>query len=176
MIEKKVVLVVAYEGYQHMEYNETKKVLTTAKIQVITASDKMGYALALNGSTTAVNVTLNTLNVTDYDGIFFIGGPGALEHLDNDPSYRIIQKAAQGGLVFGAICISTRILAYAGVLTNRRATGWNGDKQLEKIYREYDAVYAPEAVVVDGNCITAADPQAANDFGQSIVKGIRSQE
>jgi putative intracellular protease/amidase len=172
MIEKKVVLVVAYQGYQQIEYNDTKAALIAAKIKVITASDKAGYALAVNGSSAKVDVVLNHLKVEDYDGIFFIGGPGALEHLDNDLSHAILRKAALAKKLFGAICIATRILAYADILAGKKATGWNDDKQLATIYREYEVIYVPEPVVVDKNCITATDPKAAKDFGNVIVKAL----
>lgn len=172
MNEKKIVLIVAYEGYHHIEYNETKKNLEQHHIKVITASDKMGFALALNGSTTCVHILLKNIDAKDYDGIFFIGGPGTLEHLDNDISYRVAQKAMQSRLLFGAICIATRILAYAGVLAHRKATGWDGDKQLAKIYKEYDAHLVPEPVVVDGSCITAQDPHASQDFAHAIANAL----
>ena len=108
--------------------------------------------------------------LSNYDGIFFIGGPGALEHLDNEKSYRLIKDAAQARMPFGAICVSTRILAKTGVLINKRATGWNDDGELNALYREYNVDYVPEDVVVDGNIVTAAGPHAAKKFGKAIVE------
>lgn len=165
----KVLLVVANEGYQHIEYGIPKKILIDAEIYVETASDNAIPAIAKDGSTAQVDVTLDKVDPDEYDGIFFIGGPGALEHLDNDWSYRIIRHAAQNGIPLGAICISTRILAKAGILTNRKATGWDGDGELAELYKEYDVEYVRKNLVIDKNIITAAGPQAAQEFGEQIV-------
>ncbi len=165
----KALLVVANEGYQHIEYGIPKKILIDAGIDVETASDSAIPAIAKDGSTTKVDVTLDKVDPDLYDGIFFIGGPGALEHLDNEWSYRIIRHAAQNGIPLGAICISTRILAKAGIMAGRKATGWNGDGELDALYKEYDVEYIKKNVVVDKNIITATKPDAAQEFGEAIV-------
>ena len=167
---KKVLLVVAQEGYQQVEYGESKDVLESAGIVVVVASTMSGAAIAKDGSSTTVDILLSDVKASDYDGVFFIGGPGALEYLDNEMSYRVIKDAAQAGIPFGAICVSTRILAKTGLLINKKATGWDGDGLLKALYREYNVDYVPEDIVVDGNIVTAVGPQAAKDFGKAIVK------
>lgn len=169
MTRGKVLFIVAHDGYQQVEYNETKKILEEAGFTVVTASNLEGTATAKDGSTTPVNLTLDTVNVSNYDGIFFIGGPGTLEHLDTKESHDIIKRALNKHLPLGAICVATRILAKAGALTRKRATGWNGDNELEKFYEAYDVKYLPEPVVVEENIITATNPDAAKTFGQEIV-------
>jgi len=165
----RVVLVVAHEGYQHKEYDDTKAVLEGAGIEVVTTSDGSGMATADDGSTTGVDVLLSAVDPRYYAGIFFIGGPGSLIHLDNPTSYQLAQQAKQTGRVFGAICASPRILARGGVLQGRRATGWNGDGRLEAIFSNHDVTYVPQQVVVDGRIITADGPMSARAFGQAIV-------
>ena len=172
----KILLIVAHEGYQPIEYNETKKILEDAGFIITTASDKSGTATDSEGGKTPVNLTLSQVKVADYDGIFFIGGPGALEHLDTKESYRIIKEVSQKYLPFGAICIATRILAKANALTRKRATGWNGDNELEKFYESYDVIYLPEPVVVTDNIITATGPAAAKIFGQEIISLIHNNK
>ncbi len=169
MANAKVLLIVAHEGYQPTEYAEPKKILEDAGFAVVTASDKAGTATDKDGKTTPVDLTLKEVNVKDYEGIFFIGGPGALEHLDTKESYRIIKDSSDKHLPLGAICISTRILAKAGGLTRKRATGWDGDNELKEIYETYDVKYLPEPVVVEENIVTAVGPSSAKTFGQEIV-------
>jgi len=172
----KILFVVAHEGYQPVEYGEPKKILQDAGFQVITASDKPGSAKDKDGKITEVDLTTKEVNVDDYDGIFFIGGPGTMECLDNEDSYRIIKKAVEKHKPLGAICLATRILAKAGALTRHRATGWNGDNELEKIYAEYDVKYLPEPVVVEENIITAVGPSAAKTFGQEIMAVLHNNK
>ena len=172
-MKKKVLLVVAQEGYQQVEYNEPKKILEDAGINVVTASTMSGAAIAKDGSSTKVDVLLSNVDVSSYDGIFFIGGPGALENLDNEASYRVIKDAAKLAKPLGAICVSPRILVKTGILTNKRATGWNDDHELDSIFRAYNVDYVPDDVVVDGNIITAVGPQAAKAFGKAILDLVK---
>lgn len=166
---KNVVLVVAFDGFQQMEYAHTKAKIEAAGFTVITASTKKGAAVAKDGSTAAVDILIQDIDPQKYAGIFFIGGPGALDDLDNDQSYQLIQKSAALHKPLGAICISTRILAHAGILEGKKATGWNGDNQLPAIYKEHNVIYTQEPVTVDGTIITAVGPDQAHDFGKAIV-------
>jgi protease I len=165
---KKILLVVAGEGFQHQEYFDTAKVLVDAGFVVVTASDRAQIAIAKNGMQVAVDVLLEKVDPINFDGIFFIGGPGALEHLDNQESNRILNEVMILERPYGAICIAPRILARAHVLVGKRATGWDGDEELAKIFAQNNVAYIREPVVVDGNIVTANGPAAAHDFGEAI--------
>lgn len=172
----KVLLVIAHDGYQTKEYNEPKQILTDAGFEVITASDKPGTASDNEGKTTEIDITLDDVKVNEYDGIFFIGGPGSLEHLDNEKSYKIIKEASKKHLPLGGICAATRILAKAYALTRKRATGWDGDNELKAIYETYDVKYTPEPVVVEENIITATGPEAAKTFATEIISLLHNNK
>ena len=176
MTNNPVLLVVAHEGYQQIEYTVPKKILLDQEFTVVTASNKSGAAIGKDGSTTTVDIVLDDVKNNDYQGIFFIGGPGALENLDNKTSYEIIQQAAQDHLPLGAICVSTRILAYAQVLEGKQATGWDGDNKLAQIYSKHGVTYVREKVVVDENIITATGPEAAEEFGKKIVEMLQDNK
>lgn len=169
-MSQKVLLIIASDGYQPVEYGTPKQILEESGILVVTASDKSGIATASDGSSTTVNITLPQVNPTDYDGIFFVGGPGALEHLDNQESNRILNEMMVLQKPYGAICVSPRILAKANVLTGKQATGWNDDHELETLFANNNVTYVPEPVVTDGVVITASGPAAAAEFGRAIVK------
>ena|SRR3990167_6720127 len=176
MASATVLLIIAHHGYQPVEYGEPKKILKDAGYKVVTASDKAGTATDKDGGTTHVDLTLAQVKPEQYEGIFFIGGPGALEHLDVAASYAIIKKAIERHIPLGAICVATRILAKANALTRKRATGWNGDNELEKLYATFDVIYLNEPVVVQDNVITAVGPSAAKTFGQEIVALLDSNK
>lgn len=170
MKTKKVLFVIAHEGYQPVEYNEPKKIIEDAGFHVITASNKPGTATATDGSTTPVDIVLDKVRINDYDGVIFIGGSGTLDNLDNEQSYQLIQQAEKNYKVIGAICIATRILAKAAILNSKKATGWDGDGALAKIYEHYNVSYLPEInVVTDDMTITATGPKVAKNFGHEIV-------
>ena len=165
-----VALVVASHDYQPVEYSVPKKILEHSGITVLTVSDKPGTAVAKDGSTTPVDITLDKITLTDFDALFFIGGPGAMEHLDNQTSYTLIQQTAEAKKPFGAICASTRILAKSGVIQGKRVTGWDSDNLLSDILKDAQALYIKKDVVVDGNIITATGPNAAQEFGAQILR------
>lgn len=169
MATNTILFVIAHQGYQPVEYEVPKKLIEQAGFQIFTASNNLGTAVASDGSTTGVDFLISSVNAANYDGIFFIGGPGALENLDNQDSYDLLTAASHQKKVIGAICVSTRILAHAGILKGRHATGWNGDNLLGGIYKEYDVHYDPKEVIVDDTVITAIGPSAAREFGERII-------
>lgn len=173
---KKVIFVVAHIGFQHIEYNTPKRILEAAGVTVVTASIKPGAAIAGNNSTTPVDVTTDKVNMHDYDGIFFVGGPGALTDLDNAASHHLIAQAKKLNKPMGAICISVRILAKAGALTGKKATGWDGDHALRGILEGHGAVYEEGSpVVTDGLIVTASGPAAAEKYGEGIIRVLNKQ-
>lgn len=171
---KKIALIIAHNGYQQVEYNSPKKLFENAGIMVITASNLPGVAVAKDGSTTKVDITVNELDPADYDGIFFIGGPGALENLDNLTSHALAQKIAKTKKIWGAICISPRILATSGVLTGKKATGWDDDGELADLFKAHGVIYSKQGVVVDGNLITATGPGTALAWAEEILRVMGS--
>lgn len=167
---KKVVLVIASEGFQPIEYGVTKDILEEAGVAVITASDKPGGAVATDNSVTSVDITIPQIIVSDYDGIFLIGGSGAMEKLDNVTVYKLLHEVVKTSIPYGAICIATRILAKAKVITGKEATGWNSDNALLAIFNAYNVTYVDKDVVIDGILVTATGPEAAELFGKAIIR------
>lgn len=168
---KKVLLVVAQKDYQPLEYSIPKEILELAGVQVVTVSNQIGVAHSVQDyNQVNVEVSLDSVEVKDFDGLFFIGGPGALEYLDNEIVYNLLQAWQKTDKPYGAICISPRILAKAGVLENKKVTGWNGDGKLEDILLGSGAIYVKESVVRDGNVVTADGPSSAEEFGEKILE------
>lgn len=172
-----IILVIASVGFQPREYHDTKAALETAGLKVITASnlrDDKGKAVSSEGAKVKVDLLIDEIDLKTCSGIFLIGGPGALEHLDTDPVKQLMQQAADLEMPYGAICIAPRILAEAGLLNNRKATGWNDDGKLPAIFSDYNVtgVFKPKAVVIDGHVVTATGPSAATEFGEAIARVV----
>ena len=172
---EKVAMIIAFTDFKDEEYFVTKKILENNGIEITTVSNKEGTASGTDGDEAKVDITLNELRVEDYNGIVFIGGPGCLENLDNDDSYRIATEAAEKNKVLGSICISPVILAKAGVLKGRKAKVWSSAlyKQSIEALKNNGAVYQNEDVVADGNIITANGPSAAEKFGMTIAAKLK---
>lgn len=164
-----VVFIVAHNGYQAIEYGVAKKLLEQAGIRVITASNGPSPATAHDGTQCSVDLLIEDIDLATIDGIFIVGGPGALDALNTPSVHTLIQQAANEHKKIGAICISSRILAQAGVLENKQATGWNGDNELADIFKRYNVHYKPVDVVRDGDILTATGPEATREYGEQII-------
>jgi protease I len=169
---KKVVFIVASEGFQPVEYAVPKKLLEQAGIAVETASNKLAPAIAKDGSTTNVDYLVQNIPLDTIDGIFIVGGPGSMEHLNNAHTHKILKDAVAARKKIGAICVAPRILAEAGVLEGKQATGWNQDNALAGIFKEYGVHYKMQDVVRDEDIITATGPDASREYGEQIISMI----
>lgn len=168
--EKKVLLVIAHEGFQPVEYSASRAAIESAGHAVLVASDGDGEANStLDFLPAKIDINLKDAKAFDYHGVFIVGGPGALDHLDNEETYRLMRETKTAGILWGAICIAPRILARAGLLKGKKATGWDGDGKLAEIFSGAGAEYIREPVVVDGKLFTANGPKAAEEWGTAIV-------
>ena len=171
---KKVLMIVAGRDFKDEEYFKSREVLERAGFVFQVASDIPGTAYGVDGGQASVDLTLDEVRVGDYDAIVFIGGPGALKHLDNETSYKIVQEAVSQDKILAAICIAPSILAKAQVLSGKKATVWTSplDKSAKKVLEENGAIFIDQFVVQDGKIITGNGPAAAQEFAETIVKAF----
>ncbi|MGC9049073.1 MAG: DJ-1/PfpI family protein [Patescibacteria group bacterium] len=175
ILDKQVLIVIAFQGFQDLEYSKTREILEKAGAKVVVASSSLGKASGKFGAQTKVEVLINEIKIDDYEAIIFIGGPGAVEYIENQAAHRLAKEAIKADKVVAAICIAPAILAKAGVLSGKKATVWSSifDQEPIKILQENGAQYLDQDVVVDGKIITANGPNAAEKFGQAIVEQLR---
>ena len=169
---KKIAIIVAFKDFRDEEYFVPKEILEGAGAEVKTASNKMGRALGADGGEVEIDLLVSEINPADFDAIIFIGGPGCLENLDNENSYKVVQDTVSQNKVLASICISPTILAKAGVLQGKKATVWTSpmDKSAARILEDNGAIYQDKDVVVDGKIITGNGPGASREFGEKIVE------
>jgi len=171
---KNIAIIISFKDFRDEEYFIPKQILKRAGAKIITVSNSTGTALGVEGGEAQVNILLENLKVEDFDAIVFIGGPGALKYLDNEISYKIVKDTVSQNKLLAAICISSVILAKAGVLENKNATVWSSslDKSAVKTLKENSANYEEKSVVIDGRIITGNGPLAAKEFGEKIVEAL----
>jgi protease I len=165
MKEIKVVMIIAKTNFRDEEYLRPKEILTKAGIKVVTASSSLGKAVGMLGATVEVEATIDKINVSDYDGIIFVGGSGAVEYWDNKVAHKIVQETVNQNKVLAAICIAPVTLARAGVLKNKKSTVFPSETAELK---NFGAVCTNNKVETDGKIVTASGPEAAVLFGEKI--------
>jgi len=167
---KKAAMFIAFQGFRDEEYTEPKRILEEAGVKVTTVSTAKGLARGKFRVTAQVDKTVEEIDPADYDALTLVGGPGALEQLDNGKVHKLFQLAAARGKVIGAICISPVVLAHAGLLKGKKATVFpDGAEELKKA----GADYAGGDVVVDGLLVTADGPVPAKKYGQALVELLK---
>lgn len=174
---KKAVLVIASQGFQDSEYAETKKELDQAGIETVVVSSIKGEARGKSGENVLIDRTLEEMEQENFDALIFIGGPGALEYVNDPVAHQLIKQSFEQKKLIAAICIAPEILAKAGVLKGKKATVWSSsiDQSPVKFLEESGAEYLDQMVVIDGNIITANGPAAASSFGKKIAETLLNQ-
>lgn len=174
LLGKKAALVIAFRDFRDEEYFIPKQILEGAGLEVKTVSTQTGLAIGSLGQKTQVDLILTDFNPVNFDAVIFVGGPGCLDNLDNENSYRVLNETVTQDKLLASICISPVILAKAGVLSGKKATVWSSalDKTSIKTLEENGAIYQDDQVVQDGKIITANGPSAAEEFGQMILETL----
>lgn len=174
---KKVAMIIAFRDFRDAEYFVPKEILEKAGAKITTVSTKLGTAIGADGGDNKVDILLKNLNLADFDAVVFIGGPGCLQYLDNESSYRIAKETVQQNKVLGSICVGPVILAKANVLEGKKATVWSSpmDRGTIRTLEEGGAIYQEEPVVVDGKLVTANGPAAAQEFGEKLVEALTGE-
>jgi len=175
--DKKIAMIIAFRDFRDAEYFVPKEILEAAGAEIKTASNKMGRAIGADGGDVEIDLLVENLNPAEFDTTIFIGGPGCLENLDNENSYRVARETISQNKVLASICISPVILAKAGVLKGKKATVWSSpmDRGPVKILQNNGAIYEDKPVVVDGKIITGNGPGAAEEFGQAIIEVLTKE-
>ena len=169
----KILMVIAQENYHPIEYGAPKKVFEEAGMEVVTASKKVGTCTDKEGGTTEATVSIEDVNVSNYDAVVFVGGSGARNYQHDVQAHLTAQEALNRDKVLAAICIAPTILAYAGVLDGKKATVHTGDGVADKTLTEKGATYTGESVTVDGKIVTANGPEAAEEFAKKVLEVLK---
>lgn len=101
------------------------------------------------------------VNVDDFDGVFWVGGGGCLEYLQNLEAKHLCQTFLEQQKIIGAICAAPRLLLHWGFLKGHKCTGWNGDYELNERAKKGNAIFIDAHVYIDGKFITADGPDSA---------------
>jgi protease I len=167
----RVLMVIAPEDFRDEELLEPKKLLTEAGAQVTVASTREGEASGMLGATIKPDAVVDSLKAADYHAVVVVGGMGSPTHLWNHSHvHKLLKETHTAGRVVGAICLSGAVLANAGVLAGKRATVWATDAALQ----QGNARYVKEHVVHDGNVVTADGPEAAPEFGRTLITALKN--
>jgi peptidyl-prolyl cis-trans isomerase A (cyclophilin A) len=167
---KKVLFVVAPRDFRDEEYFQPKKILNEAGIKVVTASLIMGELQGSMGAKTKSDIIISDAKAGDYDAVVFIGGPGTPVLWNNPAAQNLAKETVNNNKLLAAICLAPNTLGKAGLLKGKQVTGFESIKgELASAGAHFTGAH----VEVDGKLITASGPEAAEEFGFAVLKGIQ---
>ncbi|MDD5040961.1 MAG: DJ-1/PfpI family protein [Candidatus Peribacteraceae bacterium] len=174
-MSKKALLILAQQNYQDREYERTRAEMERGGLAVTVAAGEGGSSTGRFGGSVQGALPLKQVNVTDFDCIAFIGGPGAEAYVRHPEALRIAHEAVAADIPLGAICIAPLILAKARVLEGRKATVWDdGQGTQEAILTQAGAEVTGDSVTRDGCIVTANGAEASEEFGRTLLELTRS--
>ncbi len=168
------VLVPLAAGFEDLEAVTITDLLRRAQIEVITAGLADGPVRGSRGLTVIPDTTLDRALTRDYDMVVLPGGQPGATNLEQDSRIRtLLQKTAGQGHYTAAICAAPKVLAVAGLLDGKHATGFPGSLDT----RQFPAVRVEnQDVVTDGKIITSRGPGTAMDFALTLIELLAGKE
>ena len=160
---------------QRFRYLEPRDILEDAGVSITVASNSTKEAHGALGAKIKPDISIKDAIMAEFDGIVIVGGGGSREYLwPNMDLQRLVKDAFDQDKLVTAICISPVVLARAKVLEDRDCTVFKDKESIAEL-EKYGGLYIDKDVVVDGNIITARDPQAAEKFGHAIVEQLAEE-
>jgi 4-methyl-5(b-hydroxyethyl)-thiazole monophosphate biosynthesis len=164
------VLIPLAQGCEELEAVTVIDLLRRAQIEVVTAGLDPGPVRCSRGTVLVPDVELDAVTEEAFDMIVLPGGLPGASNLDADARvHRLLARHKAEGRFAAAICAAPRVLASAGLLEGKSATGYPGTLTLEE-FPEVDLLDAP--VVVDGKTITSRGPGTAMDFALQLIESL----
>jgi protease I len=170
-MNKKILMIVASNGYRDEELDVPKNIFLKNGFQVIVASTTTEKAIGKLGGSISPDILVQNVITDEYDAVVFVGGPGAEEYFDSKQAHKIAVEIYEARKLVTAICIAPVVLAKAGLLRNKKATVYSsGQQEIE----DMGALYTGEDVTVDGRIVTGNGPESAQNFANTIVEMLKA--
>ena len=164
------VLIPLAQGCEELEAITIVDLMRRAGIDVITAGLDEQPVKASRGTILVPDTTLNEALKNEYDMIVLPGGLPGADHLNNDPRIQqLLKQMANDNKYTAAICAAPKVLASAGLLSGKQATGFPG--VLEALNLS-DVTLSQQPVVTDGKVVTSRGPGTAMDFALDLIEKL----
>lgn len=131
---------------------------------------------------------ITEVDLDTYDGIYLIGGHGAMYDFPTEPVTSAVDHFAAAGKIVSAVCHGPCGLLGTSLIDAHRLTGysWAEEKlaqrteevpysledRLAEQAAEYSTAKIPmtKHVIVDGNLVTGQNPMSATGVGEAVVE------
>jgi protease I len=174
---KKMVAVMATDGFEQSEFQEPIKAIKKAGFLVNVISLKKGKIRGWKstkwGDKFKVDVTIDKAISTDYDMLVLPGGVLNTDTLrTNETAIKFVSEFFEQNKPIAAICHAGSILIETGLLKGKNLTSY---KSIKTDLKNAGADWKDEEVVVDKKLITSRSPKDLPAFCEKIIKEIENE-
>lgn len=183
---KKKVLLLLAEGFELIETSCFTDVLAWASFQehvdisMISCSRAEAVKTAFGGFKMTPDVTIQQLNLNDYDGLAIPGGmewAGFFDDALSEDFTTVIQHFANAKKPIAAVCVASIAIANAEVLSGRNATIYHSSTGKHKANLERLGVnFIDKPIVQDGSFITSTGPGTAVEVALALLGQLTDDE
>lgn len=165
-MEKKILMVVPMVDFADAHYELPRRVWEERGHRVTVASLAPGVARGTEGTGAPCDYSVDNIKYYDYDAVVFVGGDGTRRFFDD----RTILKLATDAKfkILGATGNAVAILALAGVLENKQATG---STEVAGMVVRGRARYTGQPLEVAEKLVTT-DGSALEQFANAIADAL----
>lgn len=162
------VLVPIAEGSEELETITIVDLLRRAEIEVVIAGLTDEPVIMSRQTVILPDMSLDEALGEDFDMVVLPGGAAGAENLDADARiHELVKRMANSGKFVGAICAAPKVLAHAGLLNGKTATGYPGFLDLPE---QPEVKSTGGAVEVDEKIVTSRGPGTAMDFALKLIE------
>lgn len=170
------VLIIATDGFEQSELIEPRRALEDAGIETVVASPEKGEIKGWDkadwGKKVKVDITLDEVNVSDYDGLVLPGGQINPDKLRIEAkAVSLVGEFVRSGRTVAAICHGPWLLVEADVVRGKTLTSW---PSVRTDLRNAGANVVDQEVAIDGNIITSRNPDDIPAFSKAVIEAVNS--
>lgn len=171
-MSKKIIMVVAQEGFRDEELLEPKALFEEKGYDVVVASPEKGLCKGMLGAVLESNVALKDVSIDKHVAAFVVvGGANSPSLMDYPVLGTLLNEVRSKNIVLGAICLAPMVVASFGVIDEIHATVYKTDESM-KMFKNHKIIYFQEDVLVDELVVTANGPHASKVFAEEIISMV----
>lgn len=170
-------LILATDGFEQSELMKPRENLEKAGINTTIASIEDGEIRGWDekdwGESVKVDITVDEVEVGDYDALVLPGGqinPDILRM--NNKAVGLVRQFNQAGKTIAAICHAPWLLAEAEIISGKTVTSW---PSIRTDLRNAGANVVDTEVATDGNLITSRNPDDIPAFSETLVERLKEK-
>lgn len=171
LLEKRVAILAA-DGFEQAELEETKRALEEAgaTVSIVSPNSKsiQGMNHADKGDSFDVDIPLDDANPSEFDALLIPGGLMNPDELrSTEAAVEFARAFVTAGKPIASICHGPWVLIETGMVKGRRLTSWPA---IQTDVKNAGGNWVDEEVVVDNGLVTSRKPADIPAFNAKMVE------